>query len=678
MALTVPAPGVLGNDTDPDGDPLTAAVGTGPTGGTLALNPDGSFTYTPTAGFVGTDTFIYTATGGTATSAPATVTLTVTPAAPPVVTVPGAQTAPEDTPLVFSGGNAISVADATATSGTVRLSLTGLGTVSLGSTAGVTVSGNNSPTVTLSGPLTQLNAAMNTTQFRPTSDAFGGTTLTVDYTGPGGQSASASVAITVTASNDPPVNAVPTAVQAAVEDTQRLFATISVSDVDAGAGAIQMSLSATNGGTVTLAGTGGLTFSMGDGTDDATTTFTGTVSDINAALGGLAVTFAPNYVGPVALTIVASDLGLTGAGPVGVDSDTVTINVGAVNDPPVNSVPGAQTTPEETPKVFSSAAGNRIGVADPDAGAGLVQVTLTAANGTVTLGGTGGVSFTSGDGVADATTTFRGTVSAVNTALDGLALTPNPNFTGAATLTVITNDLGNTGSGGPRTDTDAVTVTVTAVDDVPVAVGDAYSTVQQTPLAVPAPGVLGNDTDPEGAALTAASVTGPAHGTVTLRPDGSFAYTPTTGFVGVDTFTYTAAAGPGTSAPATVTITVTAATCAAAPPGAILGSAGNNTLNGTAGDDLIYGLGGNDTINGLGGRDLVCGGTGNDTAAGGDGDDRVFGEDGNDSVNGENGDDALSGGAGNDRLNGGAGTNTVDGGLGNDDCRNPATGPGCP
>ena len=56
--------GVLANDTDADGDPLTAELVAGPTNGTLALNDDGSFTYIPNADFSGSDSFTYTATDG--------------------------------------------------------------------------------------------------------------------------------------------------------------------------------------------------------------------------------------------------------------------------------------------------------------------------------------------------------------------------------------------------------------------------------------------------------------------------------------------------------------------------------------------------------------------------------------------------------------------------------------
>ena len=59
--LTVPALGVLQNDIDPHGSPLTVVLAGGPSNGTLNLNPDGSFTYTPNSNFAGTDSFTYEA-----------------------------------------------------------------------------------------------------------------------------------------------------------------------------------------------------------------------------------------------------------------------------------------------------------------------------------------------------------------------------------------------------------------------------------------------------------------------------------------------------------------------------------------------------------------------------------------------------------------------------------------
>jgi filamentous hemagglutinin family protein len=70
--------------------------------------------------------------------------------------------------------------------------------------------------------------------------------------------------------------------------------------------------------------------------------------------------------------------------------------------------------------------------------------------------------------------------------------------------------------------------------------------------------VLDNDFDPEGEPITAALVDGPTHAaSFTLNEDGSYSYTPESGYVGTDSFTYTASAGGGTSAPILVTITVT-------------------------------------------------------------------------------------------------------------------------
>jgi FtsP/CotA-like multicopper oxidase with cupredoxin domain len=82
--LTVAAPGVLGNDSDVDGDTLSAVLAAGPASGSLTLNGDGSFSYTPNAGFDGADSFTYQASDGTLTSAPATVTITVLANQPPV------------------------------------------------------------------------------------------------------------------------------------------------------------------------------------------------------------------------------------------------------------------------------------------------------------------------------------------------------------------------------------------------------------------------------------------------------------------------------------------------------------------------------------------------------------------------------------------------------------------
>jgi hypothetical protein len=105
---------------------------------------------------------------------------------------------------------------------------------------------------------------------------------------------------------------------------------------------------------------------------------------------------------------------------------------------------------------------------------------------------------------------------------------------------------------------ESATVSMTVTDQAPVVAGDAYRVARNKTLTVPAAGVLANDADADGDALTAVVGTGPANGTLTLNPNGSFSYTPASGFSGMDTFTYRANDSALDSAPATVTITVLA------------------------------------------------------------------------------------------------------------------------
>ena len=92
----------------------------------------------------------------------------------------------------------------------------------------------------------------------------------------------------------------------------------------------------------------------------------------------------------------------------------------------------------------------------------------------------------------------------------------------------------------------------------PLANGDRYVTPQGTALVVPATGLLGNDTDDDGDALSAVLLGQPASGSVTMQLDGGFTYTPPAGFVGTVTFQYVADDGEAASTAATVTVHVTA------------------------------------------------------------------------------------------------------------------------
>ncbi|MBD0370785.1 MAG: DUF11 domain-containing protein [Pyrinomonadaceae bacterium] len=131
-----------------------------------------------------------------------------------------------------------------------------------------------------------------------------------------------------------------------------------------------------------------------------------------------------------------------------------------------------------------------------------------------------------------------------------IQINPAPNQSGTTTITVTA-----IGSNSQMM-SDTFVLTVNAVNDAPVATNDSYSTNENTPLNVAAPGVLQNDTDVEGASLMAMVVSNPSNGTLTLNADGSFLYTPTAGFSGTDSFTYKARDGALDSNVATVQITV--------------------------------------------------------------------------------------------------------------------------
>ncbi|MCL6503042.1 MAG: DUF4214 domain-containing protein [Pirellulales bacterium] len=92
-------------------------------------------------------------------------------------------------------------------------------------------------------------------------------------------------------------------------------------------------------------------------------------------------------------------------------------------------------------------------------------------------------------------------------------------------------------------------------NQAPVAAADSYVFDLNTALVVSASGVLSNDTDPEGASLSAVLVSGPSNGTLSLNANGSFTYTPNTNFNGLDSFSYQASDGSLTSSAVVVTLT---------------------------------------------------------------------------------------------------------------------------
>ncbi|NBW97272.1 MAG: DUF444 family protein [Planctomycetia bacterium] len=139
----------------------------------------------------------------------------------------------------------------------------------------------------------------------------------------------------------------------------------------------------------------------------------------------------------------------------------------------------AQEVDEDTDLVFSADNGNALAVADVDLGSLPAEITLSVTNGLLTLGGTTGLTFTTGDGTADATLAFTGTRTDVNAALAGLVYRPISNFHGSDLLTITTSDVGGSGSGGPLTDTDTVAITVVSVNDAPTDIALSTSTVAE-------------------------------------------------------------------------------------------------------------------------------------------------------------------------------------------------------
>ena len=158
------------------------------------------------------------------------------------------------------------------------------------------------------------------------------------------------------------------------------------------------------------------------------------------------------------------------------------ITVSEVNQPPVNTVPGPQSVNEESSLVFSTATSNAISVNDVDSNGNPEQVSLSVSNGSLTLSGTTGLTFSTGTGVGNSSMTFTGTLANINAALDGLVYSPANGFYGNDSLHITTNDLGNTGIGGPQIASDTVALTVIQLDSAPIIPVPASVIVQNTVL----------------------------------------------------------------------------------------------------------------------------------------------------------------------------------------------------
>ena len=162
------------------------------------------------------------------------------------------------------------------------------------------------------------------------------------------------------------------------------------------------------------------------------------------------------------------------------ESSTAMMTITAINDAPLLTVPVLQTINEDALLTFSSVNGNQIAISDVDAGGSSVQFTVSAANGTLTLNGITGLTFLSGDGTADASMQFTGSVAAINTALNGMSFASTANFNGGAGLGFVVSDLGNAGSGGALTANGGLGIIVNSVNDAPAGIDKTVTTPEDT------------------------------------------------------------------------------------------------------------------------------------------------------------------------------------------------------
>jgi VCBS repeat-containing protein len=495
--LTAAAPGVLGNDSDLDSDPLTAVKVSDPSHGTLTLNSNGSFTYTPAVNFNGTDSFTYKANDGTADSNTATVTITVNPV--------------NDTPSA-TGSTQTLQAD---TSQAITLAGTDVETALVDLTFNVV----NSP---LQGTLTGTAPDLS---YTPAAGFTGDDSFTFTVTDRGDPDGCTDASPACTAALTSPSATVELHVEAAVP------VLTSISPAAAQVGSPDVPLSLTGSGFVSISQV------QWNETTDLATTYVD-AGHLTAVIPASLLT-----------TVQTAQVTVFTPAPGGGTSNVLAFFVTEVEA----NVTGQDVASGTDPSVAS---GSTTASAEGD---GLLVVAEYDAN-------PGGIpSFSASGTYFDVYTAPDSTFSQVT--IEACSLNASDKLYWWNTVS------GQWEKASPQSfDAGCVTLTVTdasspslsqlsgtafaAGNTAPVSVDDAYTIDEDTLLTVGAPGVLLNDSDVDGDSLSTVLVSGPTHGTLTLNADGSFTYMPNSNYNGTDSFTYQANDGELDSNVATVTITV--------------------------------------------------------------------------------------------------------------------------
>jgi len=561
--------GVLANDVDPNGLALTAAlvVGGGPTHGTLSLNPDGSFTYTPSAGFTGTDTFSYTAGDGLDSSSPATVTLTVK--ASPPVSNPDFYGDGAGQALTTNAANGVLANDSDPNGRTLTAALARGGGPSHGTlTLNADGSFTYTPTLGFAGTDTFSYIASDGLTSGPATLVTLTVTASPPTSNPDSYKDHAGRHLTTTAANG---------VLANDSDPNGLTLTAALAPGGGPAhGALTLNADGSFTYTPTLgfAGTDTFSYIASDGLASGPATLvtltvgastpTSSPDSYNDHAGRRLATTAANGVlandsDPNGLTLTAAlaPRGGPAHGALKLNSDgsfSYTPNLGFAGTDSFSYIAsdGLASGPATLVTLTVNASSP---TSNPDNYSDIAGQTLstTAANGVLANdsdpnGLPLSASLAAGGGPAHGRLTLNADGS--------FTYTPNAGFSGVDAFSYVASD----GlASGPAT---AVTITVTG--GAPISNPDTYSDAAgHTLTTTAANGVLANDSDPNGLPLSASLAPGggPAHGTLTLNSDGSFTYNPTKGFVGADNFSYIASDGVASGPATLVTVNV-----AAAPP----------------------------------------------------------------------------------------------------------------